>query len=168
MAELYGWEDCSTFDIETMHELYSDCVSRSHVEVMRIFGFGRSVADHAWGNIIYTVDGREILDFTAGVGVLGDGHNHPEILEARRNYQRKETMEVHKSFLCPYLAGLSHNIARLLPGNLDVSFFCNSSAEVVEGALKQAYKYHGGERQCVLYAVRSTENAQGWQCHRVI
>ena len=44
------------------------------------------------------------------------------------------------------IATLAEKMAKLLPGELDYSFFCNSGAEANEGALKLAYKYHGGSR----------------------
>lgn len=61
-------------------------------------------------------------------------------------------MEVHKTYFSPYVAALSHNVAQLLPGDLDMSFFPNSGAEAVEGAVKAAYKYHGGNRRTILHA----------------
>ena len=61
-------------------------------------------------------------------------------------------MEVHKTIFSPYLAALSHNIAQLLPKDLDYSFFCNSGAEAVEGAMKLAYKYHDGSRKTILHS----------------
>ena len=45
-----------------------------------------------------------------------------------------------------YSAALSLNLAKILPGNLNYSYFCNSGAEAVDGAIKMAYKYHNGNR----------------------
>ena len=59
-------------------------------------------------------------------------------------------MEVHKNYFSPYVAALSHNIASLLPGDLDISYLSNSGSDANEGALKLAYKYHNGEREYVL------------------
>jgi putrescine aminotransferase len=61
-------------------------------------------------------------------------------------------MEVHKAFFSPYLAALSHNVAELLPDDLSISYFPNSGAEANEGAIKMAYKYHGGTRNTILRA----------------
>jgi len=36
------------------------------------------------------------------------------------------------------VSALAHNLAQILPGGLSRSFFCNSGAEAVEGALKLA------------------------------
>jgi putrescine aminotransferase len=149
---LYTWQECAEFDIEKVQELYREYVSKSQVDLIGSFGFGRTVAVRAEGMYIYTSDGRKILDFTGGIGVLNHGHNHPRILAARIEYQKQKKMEVHKNFLSQYIAGLSHNIGKLLPEDLDISYFCNSGAEAVEGAVKLAYKYHDGNRKYILHA----------------
>ncbi|MBI4819363.1 MAG: aminotransferase class III-fold pyridoxal phosphate-dependent enzyme [Deltaproteobacteria bacterium] len=149
---LLSVDDCSAMDAQQTRELYRRFVNPGQVDLLSSFGFGQTLAVRAEGMYIDTQDGRRILDFTGGIGVLGHGHNHPRILAARRAYQEQHRMEVHKSFLCPYVAGLSKNIAALLPADLDVSFFAASGAEAVEGALKLAYKAHGGRRRHVLHA----------------
>ena len=149
---LYSWQECAEFDIEKIQGLYREYVSKSQVDLIGSFGFGRAVAVRAEGVYIYTSDGRQILDFTGGIGVLSHGHNHPRILAARMEYQKQKKMEVYKNFLSQYVAGLSHNIGKLLPEDLDISYFCNSGAEAVEGAVKLAYKYHDGQRKYILHS----------------
>ena len=61
-------------------------------------------------------------------------------------------MEVHKTYFSPYLAALGHNLAQVMPADLNMSFFPNSGAEAVEGAVKLAYKYHRGKRGRLLRA----------------
>ena len=61
-------------------------------------------------------------------------------------------MEVHKIVFSPYAAVLSHNIAQLLPNDLNKCFFPNSGAEANEGALKLAYRYHKGERDYIMHS----------------
>jgi len=149
---LFTWQECAEFDIEKVQELYREYISKSQADLISSFGFGRTVAVRSEGVYIYTSDGRKILDFTGGIGVLSHGHNHPRILAARIEYQKQKRMEVHKNFLSPYIAGLSHNIGQLLPEDLDISYFCNSGAEAVEGAVKLAYKYHDGNRKYILHS----------------
>ncbi|QSB17327.1 aminotransferase class III-fold pyridoxal phosphate-dependent enzyme [Natronosporangium hydrolyticum] len=119
---------------------------------MTSFGFGRELVDRAEGAWVYMRDGTRVLDLSGGVGVLNHGHNHPRILAARRRFAEAQRMEVHKAFFSPYLAALSHNVAELLPGDLSISYFPNSGAEANEGAVKMAYKYHGGKRNTILRA----------------
>jgi putrescine aminotransferase len=99
--------------------------------------------------------GRCILDMTGGNCVLGLGHNHPRILAAREKVAKESRLEICKSFLSPYVAALASDMANLLPGDLRYSFFCNSGAEAVEGALKLAQKHHGRQRLGVVYADQS-------------
>ncbi|MEV5957085.1 aminotransferase class III-fold pyridoxal phosphate-dependent enzyme [Streptomyces sp. NPDC051987] len=151
MPELLTLDQAEHLGIDQVHDLYGRYVSRSQVSLIGTFGFGRDLVDSAEGAWIRLRDGRRILDFTGGVGVLNHGHNHPRILRARDRFREGRRMEVHKNYLSPYVAALSHNLAALLPGDLNVSYFPNSGAEAVEGAVKLAYKYHGGRRGTVLH-----------------
>nr|WP_307248606.1 aminotransferase class III-fold pyridoxal phosphate-dependent enzyme [Catenuloplanes indicus] len=119
---------------------------------MTTFGFGRDLVEHAEGAWVYMRDGSRVLDMSGGVGVLNHGHNHPRIMAARARFAAERRLEVHKAFFSPYLAALSHNVAELLPGDLRISYFPNSGAEANEGAIKMAYKYHGGKRHTILRA----------------
>ncbi|MFC4586663.1 aspartate aminotransferase family protein [Sphaerisporangium corydalis] len=150
MPELIGIDECESLTAQQVHDMYGKYVSRSQVSLMTSFGFGRELVERAEGMWIWTRDGRRILDFTGGVGVLNHGHNHPRILAARRRFQERRRMEVHKTYFSPYVAALGHNLAQLLPGDLNMSFFPNSGAEAVEGAVKLAYKYHKGKRHRIL------------------
>ncbi|MFI9024105.1 aspartate aminotransferase family protein [Streptomyces sp. NPDC053560] len=152
MTDLFTAEDCLHMTPRQVHGLYRRYVSRSQVSLLGSFGFGHDLAEHAEGCWITLRDGRRILDFTGGIGVLNHGHNHPRILAARRRFAERQAMEVHKNFLSPYVAALAHNLAQLLPGDLNIGYFPNSGAEAVEGALKLAYKYHRGRRGTVLHS----------------
>ena len=112
-------------DVASVQDLYRSYVSSAHVDLIGSFGFGRTLASKAEGMYIYTTDGRKILDFTGGVGVLSHGHNNPRIVNARIEYQTQQRMEIHKNFLSQYVAGLSYNIAQLLPDDLQISYFFN-------------------------------------------
>jgi putrescine aminotransferase len=152
LPELISLDECDQLTTRRVHQLYRKHVSRSQVTLMTSFGFGRELVERAEGAWIWTRDGRRILDFTGGVGVLNHGHNHPRILAARKRFQEAHRMEVHKTYFSPYVAALSHNLAQLLPADLNMSFFPNSGAEAVEGAVKLAYKYHGGRRNRIVRA----------------
>jgi putrescine aminotransferase len=152
MPELLTLDETERLEPAQVQKLYRRHVNSAQVSLMTSFGFGRELVEKAEGAWITTRDGRRILDFTGGVGVLNHGHNHPRILAARRRFAERHRMEVHKTYFSPYVAALGHNLAELLPGDLRNSFFPNSGAEAVEGAVKLAYKYHGGKRSTVLRA----------------
>ena len=72
-------------------------------------------------------------------------------------------MEVHKNYFSPYIAALCHNLAELLPGDLNYSFFPNSGAEAVDAAMRAAYKYHNIERTHILFSnISNSVNSIGF------
>lgn len=150
--KLLTTEDCDTLDMSTVWQYYRDYVNAGQVELISSFGFGQELIVKAQGCWLETTSGHRILDFTGGMGVLSHGHNHPKILAARARFQQRLHMEVHKNYFSPYLAALSHNIAQLLPGDLNISYFSNSGAEAIEGAMKMAYKSHQGQRRFILHS----------------
>jgi putrescine aminotransferase len=149
---LLSIEDCESLSLDQVQDLYRRHINPAQVDLIASFGFGRTLAQKAEGVWIYTQDGRKILDFTGGIGVLNHGHNHPRVLAARARFEQAKRMDVHKSFFSPYLAALSKNLADLMPANLNYCYFPNSGSEAVEGAIKTAFKYHGGAREHLLYA----------------
>jgi putrescine aminotransferase len=144
-------EDAESLGIENVRSMYRSYVSSSQVDLIGSFIFGRELAEYSEGCYIYLKD-KKILDITGGIGVLNHGHNHPRILEVRKSFNEKKRMEVHKNYFSPYVAALSHNVAKLLPGDLNISYFPNSGAEAVEGAMKMAYKYHNANRNIILHS----------------
>jgi putrescine aminotransferase len=152
MKKLYSIEEAENFKIDDIWALYRKYVNNSQVDLISSFGFGNDKVKKAEVIYIYTTDGKKIYDFTGGVGVLNHGHNHPRILRARKKFSESKKMEVHKNYFSPYIAALSCNIANLLPSDLNISYFPNSGAEAVEGAIKMAYKYHDGKRGVILHS----------------
>ena len=87
---------------------------------------------------VWDSEGREYLDFTAGIAVVALGHCHPRVTGAIR--EAAGTL-IHVSNLF-YTAPQTH-LARLLCENSfgDRVFFCNSGAEANEAAIKLARRY---------------------------
>ena len=127
----------------------------AYLSSINFFSFGKEVFTKAEGMYMYTREGKKILDFTGGLGVLNHGHNHPRILNARIKYQQDKRIEVHKVIFSPYQGLLAKKLAAVLPKDLNKSFFPNSGAEANEGALKLAYKYYNGNRDYVLHSDRA-------------
>ena len=152
MKKLYSIKDAENLPIENVWELYRKYVNNSQVDLISSFGFGKDTVEKSEGIYIYTKNGKKIFDFTGGIGVLNHGHNHPRILKVRKDFNEQIKMEVHKNFFSPYIAALSANIASILPGDLNISYFPNSGAEAVEGAIKMAYKYHDQKRNIILHS----------------
>lgn len=149
---LLSAQECEGLDVGEVHELYRRFVDPNQVALMTSFGFGRELAERAEGVWLHTRDGRRVLDFASGALGFAHGHHHPRVVAARARFARQRRMEVHKTYFSAYVAALGHDLAHVLPGDLSLSFFPNSGAEAVEGAVKLAYKYHQGRRHTVLRA----------------
>lgn len=89
------------------------------------------------GSRVYTRDGREYLDFGAGVAVTNLGHCHPNVTVA---IQKQAQRLVHTSNL--YYTEPMIRLAKILVTHsfADKVFFCSSGAEANEAAIKLARK----------------------------
>lgn len=144
-------DDVENISSDDRIELTRQYVNPGMVKLFGILGFSRFWAKSAKGLHIECTDGKTLLDMTGGNGVLALGHNHPAIIKARRKMGDENRLEICKSFLSPYFAALASNLAKILPEDLQYSFFCGSGAEAIEGALKMAEKAAGPQRQAVAY-----------------
>lgn len=92
-------------------------------------------------------DGREYLDFLAGIAVASLGHCHPAVTEAIR---RQAAELVHVSNL--YYTGPQTELAELLVDNTfaEKVFMANSGAEANEAAIKLARIYSGEGKYTII------------------
>lgn len=90
------------------------------------------------GMRVWDADGRQYLDFLAGIAVCNLGHCHPDVVEAIRT--QAGTL-LHVSNL--YHIEPQARLGRLLVEHTfaDRVFFCNSGAEANEAAIKLARKF---------------------------
>jgi 4-aminobutyrate aminotransferase len=101
------------------------------------------VIDRAEGATYYGKDGSSFIDCFAGISVVNAGHGNERVLAAAR--QQMERL-VH---CCSYLyhvevvADLAEKLAQITPGELQKSFFANSGAEAIEGAVRLAKRFSG-------------------------
>ncbi|HEX4851285.1 MAG TPA: aminotransferase class III-fold pyridoxal phosphate-dependent enzyme, partial [Puia sp.] len=106
--------------------------------------FNPSTAARASGAIILDADGREMIDFAGGIGVVNAGHCPPKVVEA---IKKQAATLIHCSFNVAtydiYLQ-LAEKLAKLLPhGEHTKVMITNSGAESVENAIKIARQATG-------------------------
>lgn len=90
------------------------------------------------GSKLYDSEGKEYLDFLAGIAVCALGHNNPKLTKAIRN-QAKKLMLVSNYFYTEERGLLAE---KLIKGtHFSKIFFTNSGAESNEAAFKIAKKY---------------------------
>ena len=116
--------------------LYRKHINPGLLSIYKILGFTKMDIDSAQGLEIKTKDGKTILDFTSGIGVLGLGHNHPKIVDAERLCHQLNAIDVQKFGINRLQSVLAYNISQVLPLPLDTSFFTVSGAEAVEAGIK--------------------------------
>jgi 4-aminobutyrate aminotransferase/(S)-3-amino-2-methylpropionate transaminase len=107
--------------------------------------------DRASGSVMTDVDGRELIDFAGGIGVLNVGHCHPKVVEAIRD-QAGRCLHTcfHVAMTEPYVA-LAERLCALTPGTFDkMALFLSSGAEAVENAVKIA-RYATGRPAVVAF-----------------
>ncbi len=96
------------------------------------------VLDHGEGVYLYDTDGKEYLDFAAGIAVQAFGYNNKEYNDALKAQIDKV---MHTSNLY-YNVPVMEAAKRVLKvSGMDRVFFTNSGTEAIEGALKAAKKY---------------------------
>ena len=87
---------------------------------------------------VYDIDGKEYLDFLAGIAVCGTGHCHPRVVEAICG-QASKLMHCTNLYGIPNELELAEELCGLT--GMDKAFFSNSGAEANETAIKVARKY---------------------------
>ncbi|MDX2026344.1 acetylornithine transaminase [Microcella sp.] len=97
-----------------------------------------AVLDHGRGALVWDVDGREYLDFLAGIAVNSLGHAHPVIVEAIAA-QAGRALHVSNYFTTPQAVAFAERLVRLTGcGETGRVYPANSGAEAIEAALKLA------------------------------
>ena len=96
------------------------------------------------GVMVEDINGKTYLDFAAGPGVLPLGHCHPEVVEAAQE-QFGVLNQCPGNVLNIQVLKLAQKMAQIAPGDLKMSFFCNSGAEAIDAAVKLAKKYAARE-----------------------
>ncbi len=91
------------------------------------------------GSYVYDLKGNRYLDFISGIGVNSLGYAHPRITKVIRQ-QAGLLLHTSNLYYHEYQGRLAERLAKI--SGLSRSFFCNSGAEAMEGALKMI-RAHG-------------------------
>ena len=132
LGGLFGGSSATNVDADAVRKNERECV-------LQTYGRGETeVMVRGKGCKLWDAEGREFLDFTAGIAVNCLGHSDEGV--ARAMSAQARTL-VHTSNL--YHTEPMSTLARKLSSTsfADKVFFCNSGTEANEGALKFARKY---------------------------
>jgi predicted acetylornithine/succinylornithine family transaminase len=90
------------------------------------------------GAKVWDSNGKEYLDFVAGIAVCSLGHSHPKVVEA---IKKQVEILTHVSNLYHIEPQILYAKKLMEHSFADKAFFCNSGAEANEAAIKLARKY---------------------------
>ena len=119
------------------------CCSKEYIDraeqvILHTYNRFQIVLEKGEGVRLYDVEGKEYLDFAAGIAVFALGYNHPEYSQALKDQIDKI---IHTSNLY-YNVPMTEAAEKLVKASgMSRVFFTNSGTEAIEGAIKVARKY---------------------------
>lgn len=99
---------------------------------------------HAEGTFIYDQNNKPYYDLISGIAVTNIGHRHHKVVQAiKEQIDRYMHVMAYGEFIQSPQNALAQELQLLLPDSLNCSYFVNSGAEAIEGALKLAKRVTG-------------------------
>lgn len=108
---------------------------------VRGFRANPRLIDRAEGCFLYTPDGRDILDITAGLWCVNLGHGRREVADAVHRQLMQMDFAPPFQFGSPVTFRFAEKLVEHAPPGLNRVFFTNSGSESVETAMKIAFAY---------------------------
>ncbi len=122
-------------------------INLAEESLLHVYNRFSLVLDHGDGMYLYDTDGKEYLDFAAGIAVMAFGYHNEEYNNALKA-QIDKLIHTSNLYYSVPTATAAQALGRV--SGMDRVFFTNSGAEAIEGAIKAAKKYaytrdgHGG------------------------
>ena len=118
--------------------MMKEYIEQAEKDLLHTYNRYQIVLDRGEGVHLYDLEGKEYLDFCAGIAVFALGYGHKDFNDTLKAQIDKLTHTSNYYYNVPAVEA-----ARKLKAvtGMDRVFFTNSGAEAVEGALKAAKKY---------------------------
>lgn len=100
------------------------------------------VIDHAKGQYVWDLDGKQYLDFLGGIVTISVGHSNEKVT-AKIKQQIDRVQHTSTLFPTEAIVALAEKIAQIAPGKLQKSYFTNSGSEANEVAVLTARMHTG-------------------------
>ena len=113
------------------------------------------VLDRGKGCYVYDPSGKRYLDFITGIGVNALGYAHPRLVKVIRE-QAGRLLHTSNLYYNAFQGPLAERLAKV--SGLQRTFFCNSGAESMEGALKMV-RAHGRKINPEKYEIIALHNS---------
>ncbi|WP_292210491.1 aspartate aminotransferase family protein [Butyrivibrio sp.] len=121
-----------------MSEMMETYIKEAENALLHTYNRYQIVLDKGDGVYLYDIDGKEYLDFVAGIAVFALGYNNKEYNDALKAQIDKVLHTSNYYYNVPAIEA-AKKIKEV--SGMDRVFFTNSGAEAIEGALKAARKY---------------------------
>lgn len=103
--------------------------------------------EKAEGVFLYDTLGKKYFDLISGISVSNIGHRNPKVVAAIKDQTDKYMhLMVYGEYVQSPQVKLAKLLSEQLPQSLNCTYFVNSGAEAVEGALKLAKRYTGRKK----------------------
>lgn len=113
-------------------------INQTENELLHTYNRFPVVFDHGEGVHLYDTDGKEYLDFAAGIAVCALGYSN----EAHKKALKDQVDKLLHTSNLYYNTQIMDAAKKVLDGaGMDRIFFTNSGTEAIEGAIKSAKKY---------------------------
>ena len=113
-------------------------IDSAEQELLHTYNRFSLVLDHGEGVYLYDTDGKQYLDFAAGIAVCALGYGNKDYNDALKAQVDKL---LHTSNLYYNVPTIEAAKKALKASGMDRIFFTNSGTEAIEGAIKAAKKY---------------------------
>ena len=114
-----------------------------HVAQTSYYPIGLEI-EKAEGIYLHDISGKKYIDLISGISVSSLGHCHPAVTAAIKHQVDKYMhVMVYGEYIQAPQTQLAELLAKILPANLNTTYFVNSGSEAIEGALKLAKRYTG-------------------------
>ncbi len=113
-------------------------IDSAEQELLHTYNRFSLVLDHGEGVYLYDTDGKQYLDFAAGIAVCALGYGNKDYNNALKEQVDKL---LHTSNLYYNVPTIEAARKALAASTMDRVFFTNSGTEAIEGAIKAAKKY---------------------------
>lgn len=113
-------------------------IDTAEQELLHTYNRFSLVLDHGEGVYLYDTDGKQYLDFAAGIAVCALGYGNKDYNDALKAQVDKL---LHTSNLYYNVPTIEAAKKALKASGMDRIFFTNSGTEAIEGAIKAAKKY---------------------------
>ena len=125
---------CKAVELDVLSMIDKDeLMKRESEAIIQTYTRQKVVLVRGSGAKVWDSEGKEYLDFVAGIAVNNVGHCHPAVVEA---IKRQAEMLIHTSnlYYTENQVLLAEELKKLT--GMKRAYFCNSGAESVEAALK--------------------------------